>query len=87
MVDARRVKPSANVAESSQGIDGGKKIKGRERHLITDTLGLVLAVLVTAANVHDTTGGTLLLDDLAAGSNVPFLLVLLGATARVRDGC
>jgi hypothetical protein len=87
VVDARRVKPSANVAESSQGIDAGKKIKGRERHLITDTLGLVLAVLVTAANAHDTTGGTLLLDDLAAGSNVPFLLVLLGATARVRDGC
>ncbi len=54
-VDAQSVKTSANVAESSQGIDAGKKIKGRKRHLITDTLGLVLAVLVTAANVHDTT--------------------------------
>jgi hypothetical protein len=51
---------------SGQGIDAGKKIKGRKRHLITDRLGLVLAVLVTAANVHDTTGGTLLLDDMAA---------------------
>ncbi|MDG9711385.1 transposase [Streptomyces sp. DH10] len=60
------MKTSANVAETSQGIDASKKIKGRERHLITDTLGLVLAVLVTAANVHDTTGGKLLLDDLAA---------------------
>lgn len=60
------MKTSANVAETSQGIDAGKKIKGRKRHLITDTLGLVLAVLVTAANVHDTTGGKLLLDDLAA---------------------
>ncbi|WP_234323913.1 transposase [Streptomyces sp. NRRL S-481] len=38
----------------------------RKRHLITDTLGLVLAVLVTAASVHDTAGGKLLLDDLAA---------------------
>lgn len=55
-----------NVAESSQGIDAGKKIKGRKRHLITDTLGLVLAVLVTAANVHDTVGGKYLPDDLAA---------------------
>jgi transposase len=64
-VDAQSVKTSANVAETSQGIDAGKKIKGRKRHLITDTLGLVLAVLVTAANVHDTTGGKLLLDDLA----------------------
>ena len=54
------------MAETSQGIDAGKKIKGRKRHVITDTLGLVLAVLVTAASVHDTTGGKLLLDDLAA---------------------
>ncbi len=60
------MKTSANVAETSQGIDAGKKIKGRKRHLITDTLGLVLAVLVTAANVHDTTGGKLLLDDVSA---------------------
>ncbi|MGW2721616.1 IS5 family transposase [Streptomyces sp. NPDC001492] len=66
VVDAQSVKTSANVAETSQGIDVGKKIKGRKRRLITDTLGLVLAVLITAANVHDTTGGKLLLDDVAA---------------------
>ncbi|MFG2794919.1 IS5 family transposase [Streptomyces sp. NPDC048419] len=66
VVDAQSVKTSANVAETSQGIDAGKKIKGRKRHLITDTLGLVLAVVITAANVHDTTGGKLLLDDPAA---------------------
>ncbi|MFF0678188.1 transposase [Streptomyces tendae] len=54
------------MAETSQGIDVGKKIKGRKRHVITDALGLVLAVLVTAASVHDTAGGKLLLDDLAA---------------------
>ncbi|WP_293997638.1 transposase [Streptomyces sp.] len=34
--------------------------------LVTDTLGLVLAVLIAAANVHDTAGGKHLLDDLAA---------------------
>lgn len=66
VVDAQSVKTSANVAETSQGIDAGKKIKGRKRHLITDTLGLVLAVIVTAASVHDTAGGKLLLDELAA---------------------
>ena len=66
VVDAQSVKTSANVPETSQGIDVGKKIKGRKRHLVTDTLGLVLAVLITAANVHDTTGGKLLLDDVAA---------------------
>ncbi|MET7320269.1 transposase [Streptomyces sp. NPDC005549] len=66
VIDAQSVKTSANVAETSQGIDAGKKIKGCKRHVITDTLGLVLAVLVTAASVHDTTGGKLLVDDLAA---------------------
>lgn len=66
VIDAQSVKTSTNVAETSQGIDAGKKIKGRKRHVITDTLGLVLAVLVTAANVHDSVGGKLLLDDLAA---------------------
>lgn len=35
------------------GIDGGKRVKGRKRHIVTDTLGLLLAVVVTAANVSD----------------------------------
>jgi hypothetical protein len=39
VVDAQSVKTSATVAETSQGIDVGKKIKGRKRHLIIDTLG------------------------------------------------
>ncbi|RPF30380.1 IS4 family transposase [Streptomyces sp. TLI_185] len=65
VVDAQSVKTSANAAESTQGIDAGKKIKGRKRHLITDTLGLVLAVIVTAASVHDSAGGKQLLTELA----------------------
>jgi putative transposase len=35
------------------GTDGGKKVRGRKRHIATDTLGFVLAVAVTAANVDD----------------------------------
>ncbi len=35
------------------GYDGNKKIKGRKRHIIVDSLGLLLAVSVTAANVSD----------------------------------
>ncbi|MFC9262249.1 IS5 family transposase [Streptomyces hydrogenans] len=65
VVDAQSVKTSGNVAETSQGIDAGKKIKGRKRHLVTDTLGLVLAVLVTAASVHDSAGGKQALTELA----------------------
>src|SRR5262245_27374059 len=37
------------------GYDGGKKIKGRKRHIVVDTLGLLLPVAVTAANLDDGT--------------------------------
>ena len=36
-----------------KGYDGHKKINGRKRHIVVDTLGLVLAVVVHAANQHD----------------------------------
>ena len=36
-----------------RGFDGGKQVKGRKRHVWVDSLGLLLAVLVTAANVQD----------------------------------
>ncbi|MGW0732758.1 hypothetical protein [Streptomyces sp. NPDC002851] len=38
MLDAQSVETSRCVAERDQGIDAGKKIKGRKRHLATDTL-------------------------------------------------
>ncbi len=57
ILDAQTVKTSSNVPEHSQGIDAGKRIKGRKRHVATDVLGLLLVVLVTAASVQDTTGG------------------------------
>lgn len=66
VVDAQSVKTSGNVAETSQGIDAGKKIKGRKRHLVTDPLGLAVAVLVIAASVHDSAGGKQLLTELAS---------------------
>ncbi|WP_327092431.1 IS5 family transposase [Nonomuraea sp. NBC_01738] len=66
IIDAQSVKTSGNVGEASQGIDAGKKIKGRKRHIATDTLGLLLAVLVTAASVQDSAGGREVLNVLAA---------------------
>jgi transposase len=41
------------------GADGGKPVNGRKRHLLVDTLGLVLKVVVSAANVSDAAGGRL----------------------------
>ena len=42
---------------ASQGYDAGKRVKGRKQHIATDTLGLLLAVVITAASVQDTNGG------------------------------
>lgn len=55
-MDSQTVKSAAMVHESV-GYDAGKKIKGRKRFMTVDTLGLVLRVLVTAANVPEREGG------------------------------
>lgn len=47
------MKTSTNVPTATQGIDAGKRIVGRKRGIITDTLGLLLAVIITAASVSD----------------------------------
>jgi transposase len=66
VMDSQSVKTSTNVPITTQGIDAGKKIVGRKRGIITDTLGLLLAVVVTAASVSDNTIGVNLLDQATA---------------------
>lgn len=67
LVDSQSIRTSSNVPEASQGIDAGKRIKGRKRHIVTDTLGLLLVAMVTAASMQDTTGGRLLMDAVGVG--------------------
>ncbi len=55
----RRVKTTQTPGVG--GYDAGKKVKGRKRHLLVDTLGLLLVVVVTSAAVSDPTGARLLL--------------------------
>jgi putative transposase len=52
IIDSQSVK-TTRIGGLSRGIDGGKKTKGRKRHIIVDTMGLLLAVVVHAANEHD----------------------------------
>ena len=55
IIDAQSAKTQYDSEE--RGIDGGKKVKGRKRHIVVDVLGNLLHVQVHAANVHDTVGG------------------------------
>jgi putative transposase len=50
-IDSQSVKTASGGKE--RGTDGGKKVKGRKRHILVDSLGFLLAVVVTAANVDD----------------------------------
>lgn len=51
VLDAQSTRSTAQGGDT--GFDAGKKVKGRKRHLVTDTLGLLLAVTITAASVQD----------------------------------
>lgn len=51
-IDSQSIKAAPFISED-KGVDGNKRINGRKRHVITDTLGLVWGVVVHAANIHD----------------------------------
>lgn len=64
IIDSQSVKAAASVPAASRGYDGGKKINGRKRHVITDCLGMILMVMVTAANVTDRQAARIMLPGL-----------------------
>ncbi|WP_405634297.1 IS5 family transposase [Streptomyces sp. NBC_00056] len=65
VIDSQSIKTSTNVPARRQGIDAGKKIVGRKRSIVIDTVGLLLGVLVTAASVQDSIAGQTLIERVA----------------------
>jgi putative transposase len=60
-IDSQSVKTTEMAKPEERGFDAGKKVKGRKRHILVDVLGILLAVLITPADVQDRDGGAALM--------------------------
>jgi transposase len=98
LVDAQAVRGAQTVPRASRGFDAGKRVNGRKRHIVTDTCGWLLAVLVTGAHVQDRTAGHTLMwiirtvfptirlvwaDSGYAGKLVDYATTMLGITVQI----
>ncbi len=63
IIDSQSVKGTPESAKES-GFDGGKLVKGRKRHIVVDTMGYLLTVVVHAANIFDGKGARAVLKQL-----------------------
>jgi transposase len=68
IIDSQTVAEAADatVAAATSGYNGHKRINGRKRHLLVDTLGLILHVVITPANTPDSVAAYTLIDHAAA---------------------
>jgi putative transposase len=66
IIDAQSVKNTL-VSCEDKGFDAGKKIKGIKRHIMVDTLGLILAVVIQGASVQDRNGALAVVEKMVEG--------------------
>jgi putative transposase len=83
IIDSSSAK-TTEVGGTQRGYDAGKKVSGRKRHSVVDTLGLILSVVVHSASIQDQEGAKLVLDNITSLDNR--LKVIVGDSAYKRCG-
>ena len=83
-IDSPSVK-TTEMGGSERGDDGGKKVKGRQRHWLVDTLGRLVAILITGAGMDDGVAAPTLLATISA-TDFPRLETIFGDTKDHNHG-
>jgi transposase len=85
LIDSQSVKGADTVGRDSRGYDAGKKINGRKRFIVTDTLGLLLVVVVLSASIQDRDGAKPVLLDAYLRTGVRFFFADGGFAGRLLE--
>ncbi|GAB2509336.1 transposase [Nocardiopsis aegyptia] len=83
IIDSQSAKGADTVGQPTRGYDAGKKVNGRKRFIVTDTLGLLLVVCVMAASVQDRGGARTTLLSLYLCTPVRFVFADAGFAGRL----
>ncbi|WBB54679.1 IS5 family transposase [Verrucosispora sp. WMMD573] len=87
IIDSQSVKGADTVGRDTRGYDAGKKVNGRKRFIVTDTLGLLLVVCVMAASVQDRDGAKTTLLSAYLFTPVRFVYADAGFAGTLVDWC
>ena len=85
LIDSQSVKGADTVGRDTRGYDAGKKINGRKRFIVTDTLGLLLVVVVLSASIQDRDGAKSVLLESYLRTPVRFVFADGGFAGRLID--